>query len=596
MPAHSHASPISSHSRRAYPISSHSRRAAPRAGEAADYPALRTVWTAALIAVLAACGDASETAGPDAPGRGADAGDGGGESEIDAPSHLSRAVVAALDSPELSRWEDRLWRVSADVRLPEDWIFETPPAATFGAPLDSLEVVSPCDAETASCDADFRRLECSGDSDCVEGGRCEEIASTRAAPEEGSRSLCVGDVHPAYERFYDLVVEADERVDIASLSPPDGPFLAALRNAITYLDRAGREVEVRLHFGSIILDEFDVGEVTAELARDLADGGDTALSVGTYREGYDSWNHAKIAAIDGEAAIVGGMNLLSASYLRREPVFDLSMEIAGAPAADAHRFTDELWRYTCRAEHVGETGLTDYATTRADGACPDDVAPAQSSAGGDGSTWIASLGRLGDIGADAADRAIVEALFSARESIALSVQDLGPLQFGPVESYAWPSRVLDALARAAATGVEVDVLMTNPVDGGGSGGEAYSNGWTPRDVIDRVHERLRLRDDWLAEGDTAADALCDNLRVATLRPFDERTWPGDEPFANHAKSFILDERAFYIGSQNLYPADLAEFGYFVDDAEAAGALLERYWDPLWSSSTREIDNACDGLG
>ncbi len=546
---------------------------------------------AAIAAILlAACGDGAG-GGPDAASQDRDDAGAGGQAT---PSHVSQAVVDALGGAARAGWEGRLWNVTSGAELPESWIFETPPADSWGGSAAEVEVAEPCDAEDAGdgdCDPDFGLLHCSTDDDCDGGGSCEPLASTVTAPGDDPDSLCVGHSHHAYESFYQLIVEGEELVDVTSLFPPDGPFRAALRNAITYLAHKDAAPLVRLQFASIILDEFDVDELVADLARDVPEDSELVVALATYREGYDSWNHAKIAAADGQEAIVGGMNMSATSYLRDAPVFDLSMHVRGALAADAHRFADELWRFVCEGEFVGETGLIDYAAAPAATVCPRD-------AGGDierpepaGDVWAASLGRLGDIGINAADPAILEAMHAAQDSLKLSIQDLGPIQFGPVEYDSWPAPVLDALATAVAGGVSVDILMTTP-DEGGASGEGYSNGWTKRDAIERIEERLRLSPSLLPEGVSPEDAICDHLQVASLRPYDDSVWPGEEYFANHAKSFIVDERAFYIGSQNLYPAELAEFGYLIDDEDAAAELLGSYWDPLWASSEREIDDAC----
>jgi phosphatidylserine/phosphatidylglycerophosphate/cardiolipin synthase-like enzyme len=52
----------------------------------------------------------------------------------------------------------------------------------------------------------------------------------------------------------------------------------------------------------------------------------------------------------------------------------------------------------------------------------------------------------------------------------------------------------------------------------------------------------------------------------------------------HAKFWMVDERAFYIGSENLYPAELQEFGYIVEDRSAAAQVRRDYWDQAWKWS------------
>lgn len=53
---------------------------------------------------------------------------------------------------------------------------------------------------------------------------------------------------------------------------------------------------------------------------------------------------------------------------------------------------------------------------------------------------------------------------------------------------------------------------------------------------------------------------------------------------NHAKIMIIDDEAYVLGSDNLYPGFLSEFNYLVEGAEAVRDLLRNYWDPLWEAS------------
>jgi phosphatidylserine/phosphatidylglycerophosphate/cardiolipin synthase-like enzyme len=42
------------------------------------------------------------------------------------------------------------------------------------------------------------------------------------------------------------------------------------------------------------------------------------------------------------------------------------------------------------------------------------------------------------------------------------------------------------------------------------------------------------------------------------------TWANGQPFSNHAKLVAVDDEAFYIGSQNLYPGRFQELGVIVE--------------------------------
>ena len=71
---------------------------------------------------------------------------------------------------------------------------------------------------------------------------------------------------------------------------------------------------------------------------------------------------------------------------------------------------------------------------------------------------------------------------------------------------------------------------------------------------------------------------------------------------NHSKHFIVDDVATYIGSQNLYVCDLAEWGVVIDDAEATKKMMEEVWCPMWKWSYEEapkdvdVHQVMDGLG
>ena len=53
---------------------------------------------------------------------------------------------------------------------------------------------------------------------------------------------------------------------------------------------------------------------------------------------------------------------------------------------------------------------------------------------------------------------------------------------------------------------------------------------------------------------------------------------------NHAKIMIVDDAAYVIGSDNLYPGYLSEVDYLVEGADAVNELIGTYWNPLWQYS------------
>ena len=90
--------------------------------------------------------------------------------------------------------------------------------------------------------------------------------------------------------------------------------------------------------------------------------------------------------------------------------------------------------------------------------------------------------------------------------------------------------------------------------------------------------------------------LSGRMRLAPLRlsPTGDR-WLHDDvelKIINHAKFWMVDERAFHVGSDNLYPHNLQEFGFVIESAAVAREALTAYWEPLWMYSSRTAIDVC----
>lgn len=89
------------------------------------------------------------------------------------------------------------------------------------------------------------------------------------------------------------------------------------------------------------------------------------------------------------------------------------------------------------------------------------------------------------------------------------------------------------------------------------------------------------------KGKELTELLCKKLHLATLRfgPSDKWLDPPYE-FANQSKFLMVDDKVFYVGSENVYPEDLIEHGVFISDSAAVKQIREEYWDELWEYSKR----------
>merc|ERR1712226_365857 len=103
------------------------------------------------------------------------------------------------------------------------------------------------------------------------------------------------------------------------------------------------------------------------------------------------------------------------------------------------------------------------------------------------------------------------------------------------------------------------------------------------------------------DDDELRQIVRENLRVCYLKSQKQAggKWPDGNNEGNHAKFFIIDKQTYYMGSQNLYIANLAEWGVVTDDEAATKKVMEEYWNPLWAQSfvptDCDPDEVMDGL-
>ncbi len=91
--------------------------------------------------------------------------------------------------------------------------------------------------------------------------------------------------------------------------------------------------------------------------------------------------------------------------------------------------------------------------------------------------------------------------------------------------------------------------------------------------------------------------LCAHLHVAPLSATGQSAWADGRGFALHAKVVEVDDTAFYVGSQNLYIANLAEFGLIVDDASTTQDFEAQFLNNVVSySSSRAVSGGGSSCG
>ena len=396
----------------------------------------------------------------------------------------------------------------------------------------------------------------------------------------------------------DVVAHAESILDIASLeSFATGGFAAAIRRGLATTARHGRRPIVRILYGRhgfvregfAYQHEADFDAFVADLAADLPpDCGidiHACLMKSSSTMPTISWNHAKIVAADGLRAIVGGHNFWHDDYLSFAPVHDVSALVEGRAAGEAHAFLDTLWNWVGQQEAGCRDDLFVHAIRwragRTEAAAPPSPVPRATLP--PGGIPALAVGRLG-IGvlsdprvANAGAAVAAVAFRQARQSIRVSQMDFGLFWEGTNH---WSADVIAALVDVLTDPerrVEVSLVLSECGAKTATGGP-YSFGTTIPDVIAEMRRGIGER------------PLTGTMRIAPLRiSLQGDCWVHGEQslaFANHAKVWIVDDRVFHVGSDNLYPHSLQEFGYVVESAAVAQGLLDAYWTPLWTHSAR----------
>jgi len=430
----------------------------------------------------------------------------------------------------------------------------------------------------------------------------------------------------------DIISRTERWCDVLSLGPPDGIFMDAFKSALSKIAESGENrdspVTIRMCFGNIPAMPVNCTQIIEELTDGLDPStANIKLWVGAWRR-VSTWNHAKIIAVDGRHLHTGGHNMWDPHYLKYDPVHDLSLELKGAVAIDGHNFANEQWGYIEKKQETLWGGLSDKLPDGLPQTTPCRVTISEWPKGifeypptfrkqyvkeyqsrfTRNCVPIITMGRYGSLLENdrPSDDAFVAMLGSAERCIRMVLQDLGPVCFPKTKralpGLKWPKEYLSALARVIwEKGVDVEIVLSNPnsIPGGLSPLEAnYGNGWTCEDVASEIIKTIREQFP-NANHDELRSKVSDNLRICFLRHQRGNTYENGMTMGLHSKHFIIDDTATYIGSQNLYVCDLAEWGVVIDDKDQTQKIMDEYFNPLWACSYTgedvDVDVVMDGL-
>ena len=226
---------------------------------------------------------------------------------------------------------------------------------------------------------------------------------------------------------------------------------------------------------------------------------------------------------------------------------------------------------------------------------------------------VLTLGRGGLLGGNASDVAKQTLIKSARRSLKICQQDLFFTGFTSVEDHNVCQWIAGALI--VNPNLVVDIVVS-PIGGathaaqyswghGASGTfkvlteivtakvkKFTSDAGTLNNAIGRLHVAPFCFTDvtFKAEGEDyvwpnpPSSSVVGRFTPGSKTPVGKEYPPAP---GNHAKVYIADDICYYIGSDNLYQHDLAEFGFLIEGASVAD-LLQNYWAPVWKYSGPHI--------
>ena len=176
--------------------------------------------------------------------------------------------------------------------------------------------------------------------------------------------------------------------------------------------------------------------------------------------------------------------------------------------------------------------------------------------------------------------AIHNMLNLATNSIYISQQSMTHPKYGLVSTITSgiDYSVIDILAKKALAGVDVKIVLSQHQRSGG-----YNSSVSNTDLMKLIKDRSQYFSGYSKE------KLCEKLQLMTLHN-------GTSPVNNHAKTILVDNRTYFIGSHNLYdqyPAVLSEFGYVISNQLKGINYYNSYWSLIFNDYSNKLTyNTC----
>jgi len=397
---------------------------------------------------------------------------------------------------------------------------------------------------------------------------------------------------PAY--LGEIIGRTTEFCDVMSLYMPSGKFLTELNKALRLLaDRAENlpktsPIVVRFLFNQWTPNAMpDVNRALLEsLTEGISHDANLRVWLGMWYN-KDTWNHAKIIAVDGRYVHTGGLNMDETAYLLEDPVFDSFVEVEGQVTNSGHHFANWQWNYIQNNAHHNILSA-EYVSAFPPGVAAKyppqftDISEPQIL---EGVVPIISMGNQGGLLDTKPSVGVFVALFdAATSSIKTTQMDLGPRKIErskkPFPTLSWPENYLNAFGRALMRGVKVEIILSNI----GGRFNQYSAGWSCNEIASKIIATIPKQFPEVTDKALLREIVDGKLQIGFLRNQFGKTWQDGTELPLHAKFVSIDDICSYMGSDNLYVSNLAEWGLVFDDESVTQKFLEVLYEPMYKYS------------
>lgn len=498
------------------------------------------------------------------------------------------------------------------LRSDQNWLLQTP--NIWGHSLAEYNY-SESFALNGHYDTNFHLPICTTNSDCGPLATCSIAYFTL-----NHENLCLMPEHTILNRITTNIVSANDTVDIVTLgaqtigvkpTPTTGKFSLTLQNALQQLASqsmaTGKIIKIRILEGSPLpFLQNDLYQYISFLTQNLPANNNLEIQVGsiltcsilTCHNGNPeldfSANHAKVINVDSYNLINGGENLWDDEYLGSNPVNDLDINIYGPIATSATIYANTLWEYLINHPKIGYN----YCYTYSHGVIlPDCLIPSIGKSSTDSNikdysgiqVTAMNVDELeGNVlaNSDQSELARVYAFLNAESSIKISQQaifwkdtNLPNSVFAPINTIS--GNVIDALAAAIHLHkVNVSIVTSNlQISKIPFWVPQNYNSFVPLQYIQNAIQDTIVTD-FSVTPQVANEEVTQLLHLAYI----DFNHSNTTAINTHAKFWMVDDHLFYVGSHNIYPTVLQEYGIIIDSSAAAAIFNQDFWQPLWNNS------------